>query len=90
MEAYKNRIKQQYEFSEYQAWLNGLYNVWAIGTCFDKKTKYPENPLEKKSKEVSQIAKNSGKTEAQLQQELLYMQMRVMQANHELKKKEEI
>ena len=86
MEAYRENLNQQYEFAEYQAWLNGLYDVWAIGTCFDKKTKYPENPLEKKSKEISEVAKKSGKSEAQIQQELLYMQLRVMQVNHELRK----
>lgn len=84
IEAYWNTVKRQYEFAEYQAWLNGLYDAWAIGTCFNKKTKYPENPLEKKSKEISEIAKKSQKSEAQIQQELLYMQLRVMQVNYEL------
>lgn len=84
MEAYQENIRRQYEYAEHQAWLNGLYDVWAIGTCFDKKTKYPENPLEKKSKEISEIAKKSQKSEAQIQQELLYMQLRVMQVNSAL------
>lgn len=89
IEAYGNHVKKQYEFAEHQAWLNGVYDAWAISTCLSKKTKYPPNPLEKKSKDIKEISKKSGKSESQIQQELLYMQLRVMQVNHELNKEGE-
>lgn len=63
--------------------------MWAMGACLDKKTKYPENPLTKKKEDIKEIAKNSGKSEAQMQQELLYMQLQVMKANSDLNKLDE-
>lgn len=44
------RYKKEKEYHakeiEYQSWLTGLYVQNAIASCFDKKAKYPKNPLE--------------------------------------------
>lgn len=72
------------KMEEYQAWATGLYTRFAIISALDKKVQFPENPLVTHSKDIKEIAKNSGKSEAQLQQELLYMQMRVREVNSRL------
>lgn len=42
---WKNR-KNDWERAEYQAWLTGYYTMYAIGTNFSKKIKYPKNPMQ--------------------------------------------
>lgn len=39
------RKKEEWERTEYQAWLGGYFTMYAIGANFSKKIKYPENPL---------------------------------------------
>ena len=46
IEAFWKRQKNTWERAEYQAWLNGLYVMNAIGASFSKKHKYPKNPME--------------------------------------------
>lgn len=38
--------KNDWERSEYQAWLTGYYTMYAIGTNLSRKIKYPKNPME--------------------------------------------
>lgn len=45
---YKEEKEYRAKEIEYQSWLTGLYVQNAIASCFDKKTKYPKNPLEEK------------------------------------------
>lgn len=47
IEAYWKRQKSALEIVEYQSWLNGLYVMNAVGACFNKKNKYPDNPMKK-------------------------------------------
>ena len=46
--AYIDRIKDKREHDEQMAWLNGQYVRAAIISAFDKKVKYPKNPIEEK------------------------------------------
>lgn len=45
IEGFRKRQKNDWERIEYHAWLNGYYNMQAIGTYFSRKVKYPQNPL---------------------------------------------
>lgn len=66
---------------------------WCIcnerGSCgiFNKKAKYPENPLLENTKTIKEIAKNNNKSEEEMNQELLYMTLRVRQTNARLEKR---
>lgn len=84
IQSFKEHVEERAREIEYAAWLNGSYVVAAIGTSFCKNISYPENPLSVRSQSIEEKAKKSGKTESELQQELLYMQLRVMQANFQL------
>lgn len=46
IDAYWKRRKNEWERTEYQAWLIGAYTMNAIAAAFSKKAKYPNNPLE--------------------------------------------
>lgn len=46
---YKKEKEYHAKELEYQAWLTGLYVQNAIASCFDKKSKYPKNPLEEET-----------------------------------------
>lgn len=54
----KQNIKLQKEMINYQTWLQGLYNSYAIGSVFSKNTKYLETPidLDAKPKTKQEIA----------------------------------
>lgn len=86
IEDYNNKKEEEYDLIIYKSWLNGLYHTIALSSFFNKSGKYPDSPLNEKKKGLKEVAKKSGKTEAQLQQELLYMQLRVRQVNSEIEK----
>lgn len=44
-ETFNKKIREQTELMNYQAWLNGIYIQYAIGSCFSKNTRYPSEPL---------------------------------------------
>ena len=71
---------------EHQSWLTGAYVMNAAVAAFNKKTKYPENPLLENAKTIKEIAKNNNKSEEEMNQELLYMTLRVRQINAKLEK----
>lgn len=84
IKAHEEQLQRDIDEKEFTAWINGLYTSMAIASCFSKNCKYPENPISKKQDTIEEKAKKAGKTEEELQQELLYMQLRVMQTNYEL------
>lgn len=45
IEAFWKNRKNEWERSEYQSWLSGLYVMNAIGASLSKKHKYPQNPM---------------------------------------------
>ena len=51
IDAYWKRRKNEWERTEYQAWLIGAYTMNAIAAAFSKKAKYPKNPLEQPKKQ---------------------------------------
>ena len=46
-DAYNKRLQEKYEDLDYAAWLNGMYVMNAIGSAFNKNSKYPEAPISK-------------------------------------------
>ena len=59
IDAYWKRRKNEWERTEYQAWLIGAYTMNAIAAAFSKKAKYPKNPLEQnKPVDVSNLKKD--------------------------------
>lgn len=44
-EEYERKAKEKAELIDIMAWKNGMYIRSAIGSCIDKKCKYPEKPL---------------------------------------------
>lgn len=73
------------------SWMIGAYVREAIVSAFPgkKKIKYPKSPIETRNESTKEIAKKSGKTEQELQQELMYMTLRVRQANANIAKARE-
>lgn len=51
-----------------------------------KQIKYPNNPLLEREKSTDSIAKKTGKSEAELQQEERYFALRIKQANANIAK----
>lgn len=84
IEAYEKKIEYEIDMIKYQSWLTGYYTLNAIGCSLSKKNKYPDNPFEEKKKSIKEIAKNNGKTEEEINQQLLYMTLKVKQANARL------
>lgn len=74
---------------EYQSWLTGYYTLAAIGTSFNKHGRYPENPLELRSKSIESIAEKVGKTPEQMNNELLFMSLRINEANNKISRRKE-
>lgn len=83
--AYQKRERENIKMMEYNAWLNGIYIRSAIASCFDKKHEYPENPLAKK--DIKSIAVRTGKTEVEMNRELVMATLKIRQANAELNEK---
>lgn len=46
--AYAQNLKEKRDYDEQMAWLNGQYVRVAIISSFDKKVKYPNNPIEER------------------------------------------
>ena len=46
--AYVQNLKEKRDYDEQLAWLNGQYVRVAIISAFDKKVKYPMNPIEER------------------------------------------
>lgn len=74
------------DWIEYQSWLTGLYVYTAIGAAFGGKKgrSYPNKPFTDKSDSIEEIAKKNGKTEEELNAELLYMTLRIKEVNSRL------
>lgn len=69
-------IKLQKEMINFQSWLQGLYNYYAIGNAFNKNGKYFDKPIELNEKpktiqEQNQIIAEKAKTSAMRIQMLL-------------------
>ena len=79
--------EREIEWMQWHSWQTGQYVLAAIGTAFSKRCKYPPNPIAKKEESVKEIAKRTNKSEAEIQQNLMYMSMRVRQANANLEQK---
>ena len=77
---WKREIEKQRQ-TEYYVWLTGYFNQFAIGAIMSKQIKYPSNPLLEREKSTDSIAKKTGKSEAELQQEERYFALRIKQAN---------
>lgn len=46
---YRESAEYRAKEIEYHSWLTGLYVQNAIASCFNKKVKFPENPLKEKT-----------------------------------------
>lgn len=88
IEAYEKRRKEAWKFAEYQAWLSGFYNMYAIGVNFSKKIKYPQNPL----KEEYVVREDMELTEEEKEKwrKDLFSRLRGMAKNHKSQNKEKI
>lgn len=62
--AYKLKIKEQNALSNIDAWRNGLYIREAIVSCFNEKSKYPEQPHDLTAKEEMQSEDGAINTDA--------------------------
>ena len=87
IEKYWENKEREVEWLQFHAWQTGEYVMAAIAATFSKHTKYPQNPLKKKTESVHEIAMKYKKSEAEIQQNLMYMSMRVRQANANIEQK---
>ena len=73
------RIKNQ----EYIAWLTGFYVRLAVAELFGGKSasKYPQKPLTDHSDSIAEIAEKNGKTEEELNAELVMATLQIREAN---------
>ena len=49
IDGYWKRKKNEWEQSEYQAWLTAYYTVYSVGVNLSKKVKFPNNPLKEET-----------------------------------------
>ncbi len=84
MYAYQKNERDKIKMYEYVAWLNGIYVRSAIGSCFDKKFEYPDNPLLRT--DTKSLAEKTGKSEVEMNQELVMASMMIRQANANIEK----
>ena len=84
-------IEDHIKEMEQAAWLTGAYVRTAIVSALSgkKKVEYPKSPIEERNKSTKEISKKSGKTEQELQQEFMYMSLRIRQANANIAKARE-
>ena len=80
MESFKAQMEDDARQVANLAWLTGMYVMHAIGSTFGK-SKYPDNPVIKEESSLAKKAKRAGKSEEELSAELLYMSLRVREAN---------
>lgn len=90
LDAYNENFKAQQKLEEmhynqldYQAWLIGIYVKIAIGNVLGgkKSAPYPQKPLTDNSESVTEIAKNSGRTEEEINADLLMATLQIQEAN---------
>lgn len=76
------RIRNQ----EYIAWLNGFYVRLAVAEIFGGKSapRYPNKPLTDNSDSIEEIAKKNGKTEEEINAELVMATLQIREANARL------
>lgn len=93
LDTYNERMKERQKLEEvrysqidYQAWLTGLYVRIAVGSVLggNKAPKYPEKPMTDKSESIEEIAKKNGKTEEEINAELLMATLQIQEANARL------
>lgn len=81
--AYAERRKEEMELREQTAWLNGVYVLRAIGAAFDKKSRYPDNPIVEKEKRRTDFTDEEKERYAKI----LFGQLNVMKENFEMNHK---
>lgn len=71
------------ECGEYLAWLTGLYVELAVAAVFGgkKARSYPQKPITDRSDSISEIARKNGKTEEEINAELLLATLQINEAN---------
>lgn len=75
--------EEHYKQIDYQAWLTGIYVKIAVGNVLGgkKSTPYPQKPMTDNSESVAEIAKNSGRTEEEINADLLMATLQIQEAN---------
>ena len=48
---YEKQLEELYKDEDEQAWLSGQYFAYAIGSCFSKRSRYPDKPFTLKREE---------------------------------------
>jgi hypothetical protein len=90
LDAYNETMKMRQQLEEehykqidYQAWLTGLYVRAAVSNVLGGKKgpQYPQKPLTDNSESVAEIAKNSGRTEEEINADLLMATLQIQEAN---------
>ena len=83
MEMRQKLEEEHYKQIDYQAWLTGLYVRAAVGNVLGGKKgpQYPQKPLTDNSESVAEIAKNSGRTEEEINADLLMATLQIQEAN---------
>lgn len=80
MESFRAEMEDRARYCSNLAWMTGMYVMHSIASTFGK-GKYPENPVAKEESSLARKAKRAGKSEEELSSELLYMSLRVREAN---------
>lgn len=80
--------KAHIQNGEYLSWLSGIYVMRAVACVLGgkKAQKYPDKPFTDHSDEISEIAKRNGKTEEEINQELILARFQIDEANARLEK----
>jgi hypothetical protein len=83
MEMRQKLEEEHYKQIDYQAWLTGIYVKIAVGNVLGgkKSTQYPQKPLSDNSDSVAEIAKHSGRTEEEINADLLMATLQIQEAN---------
>ena len=90
IDAYNEKMKLQkqmeemhYNWLDQHAWLVGAYVRMAVGSVLGgkKASQYPQKPLSDNSESVAEIAKNSGRTEEEINADLLMATLQIQEAN---------
>lgn len=82
IEAFSKIRKNEWEKTEFLAWMTGQYIVYSIGVSFNgKKVKYPENPLTPKRVVVQDMELTDEEREEQTK--MLFDRLQNMMDRHE-------
>lgn len=84
--AHDRRVRDEALAMRVQAWENGIYVLAALSSSFGKK-RYPPNPAEEELNSVTAIAERTGRTEAEVSQELRLITLQVQAANSRINAK---